>query len=907
MEEDARIGRVCVANRAFMKTSFLILLLTACCHASDIRHIDGTIVSRESSIGVGRKGFPLRGSLVAVQHLKTSDRPVDPHALDPAEPGNSFGCVPVHPVRNSNWVALVERGGCAFADKVRAMQSSGAIAVIVGDSASSTFDGDRVETEWESKAGVGRKRAGLVTMVAAPGSDAEIVIPSYFVARKDYAVLLRLAGFRDHAQIAHISMNDAPAFSFLGWIRRALNFRSHTSSDDSASDMPMEPPTLEASSSILISPTSFGQQLYLLGIFLCGPIMASLTFQLSLLFVSLKRKWDSAATARFVARMPVKVWSVENMLGLEQSFPNTMADDRPMCSICIEEFLVGDRLRCLPCNHSFHAECVDRWLVSVVNTCPLCKQCIQTAPRKWIPKSNPEPIASNRNTAGSEQSSTHSQSFRQHTSEMDTYSSHSTSSTSDTHTDAQTGDLETRMVFGETSEQSSSLHLDSEAIVPKHGSSTSQTIRARRTLHGKSPNRQRNSVRERIFGVGARDSIVDSALDIEAELDDEEGMDEQKYCADPVELGEGELDDLTAIVIGDGSKARKTNMLDLTKVGLCQTYWLLQSTTTQSIGKQQLNCTSDSWELSSCYLFSSGHTSLLYAFDTLIITQSPFDPKSRSFTNLTSLWSFNASQELTSNFSTQPQGFTTAKLTKYGLFGFDVGNSAYLYNLDGVSTTSTRVGFCFEDQEPYVSYRDVAGNTFWSPQNATRYTYGPPPLLYNPIIRSNSINIRPEAWVGISFGVLVLICIVIAVQSARKKSAASNAEHTTANSFDMNQPSLNRHGDQEGLPLYKAHETGSNVASLNSTVHAAFPQGTSAAQGVAARRGVPGWTVDDVVAWVRLNVGNDSFEEVVRKEKIDGSVIETLDVDDILNSFTFGTKAERESMRSALVSLKSRK
>ncbi|KAJ3229357.1 hypothetical protein HDU81_005419 [Chytriomyces hyalinus] len=507
-----------------MKTSFLILLLTACCHAADIRHIDGTIVSRESSIGVGRKGFPLRGSLVAVQHLKPSDKPVDPHALDLAEPGNSFGCVPVHPVRNSNWVALVERGGCAFADKVRAMQSSGAIAVIVGDSVSSTFDGDRVETEWESKAGVGRKRAGLVTMVAAPGSDAEIVIPSYFVARKDYAVLLRLAGFRDHAQIAHISMNDAPAFSFLAWIRRTLSYRPYTSSDDSASDMPMEPPTLEASSKILISPTSFGQQLYLLGIFLCGPIMASLTFQLSLLFVSLKRKWDSAATARFVARMPVKVWSVENMLGLEQSFPNTMADDRPICSICIEEFLVGDRLRCLPCNHSFHAECVDRWLVSVVNTCPLCKQCIQTAPRKWIPKPNSTPVPSNRNIPASEQASTHSQSFQQHTSEMDTYSSHSTSSNSDTHTDAQMGDLETQMVFGETSEQSFSLHLESEAIVPKHGSSTNQTIRARRTLHdGKSPNRQRNSVRERIFGVGARDSFVNSALDIEAEVDDDEG------------------------------------------------------------------------------------------------------------------------------------------------------------------------------------------------------------------------------------------------------------------------------------------------------------------------------------------------------------------------------------------------
>ncbi|KAJ3227858.1 hypothetical protein HDU78_009907 [Chytriomyces hyalinus] len=346
-------------------------------------------------------------------------------------------------------------------------------------------------------------------------------------------------------------------------------------------------------------------------------------------------------------------------------------------------------------------------------------------------------------------------------------------------------------------------------------------------------------------------------------------------------------------------------MLDLTRVKVCQGVWLLQTNTTmQSIGKQQLTCTSDSWKLSTCYLFSSGHTSLLFAFDALIITQAPFDPKSRSFTNLTSLWSFNASQELTSNFSTRTHGFLNAKLTKYGLFGFEVGNSDYMYNLDGVSNTSTRVGFCFEDQQPYVSYRDVAGNTLWSPQNATRYTYGPPPLLYlnGPVTYSDNVS-NDTPWVAGAFGVLVLLCVVIVVRSTRKKSAEANAEHTTANSYAMNLRSLNRSGDQEGLPLYEAHETGSSVASLNSTAHTALPQ--RAAQGVAARRGVSGWTIDDVVAWVRLNVGDDSLEEVVRKEKIDGSVIETLDVDDILNAFTFGTNTERVRMHNALTSLKS--
>ncbi|KAJ3240246.1 hypothetical protein HDU78_002349 [Chytriomyces hyalinus] len=346
-------------------------------------------------------------------------------------------------------------------------------------------------------------------------------------------------------------------------------------------------------------------------------------------------------------------------------------------------------------------------------------------------------------------------------------------------------------------------------------------------------------------------------------------------------------------------------MLDLRKVEECQRSWRIQNTTIQNAGKP-MNCTSESWYLIPCSFFSNGNTSLLFASDTLVITQAPFDYKVQSFTNLTGIWSFNASQELSSTFSVQASRLT-AKLTKYGLFGFNDDNSNWLYNIDGASNTSTRVGFCLEDQEPYVSYRDVAGNTLWSPQNATRYTNGTPPLLYTsgPFIYTGYVS-SAAPWVGVTFGILALMCIVIVVLSSRKKSVPSNAVHTSANSFAMNPRSLNRSGDQEGLPLYAEHETGSSVASLNSTVHTAFPQGASAAQDVAARRGMPGWTIDDVVAWVRLNVGNDSLEEVVRKEKIDGSVIETLDVDDILNAFTFASKAERESMRNAFMSLKSR-
>ena len=43
------------------------------------------------------------------------------------------------------------------------------------------------------------------------------------------------------------------------------------------------------------------------------------------------------------------------------------------CSICTEDFNKGEEVRLLPCNHKFHPECVDPWLLNVSGTCPLCR------------------------------------------------------------------------------------------------------------------------------------------------------------------------------------------------------------------------------------------------------------------------------------------------------------------------------------------------------------------------------------------------------------------------------------------------------------------------------------------------------------------------------------------------------
>jgi hypothetical protein len=41
------------------------------------------------------------------------------------------------------------------------------------------------------------------------------------------------------------------------------------------------------------------------------------------------------------------------------------------CSVCTDDFIKGQDIRVLPCDHKFHPECIDPWLLNVSGTCPL--------------------------------------------------------------------------------------------------------------------------------------------------------------------------------------------------------------------------------------------------------------------------------------------------------------------------------------------------------------------------------------------------------------------------------------------------------------------------------------------------------------------------------------------------------
>ncbi|KAL8687960.1 MAG: hypothetical protein Q9218_006011 [Villophora microphyllina] len=53
--------------------------------------------------------------------------------------------------------------------------------------------------------------------------------------------------------------------------------------------------------------------------------------------------------------------------------PMVNADNGLACSVCTDDFAKGQDVRVLPCNHKFHPECIDPWLLNVSATCPLCR------------------------------------------------------------------------------------------------------------------------------------------------------------------------------------------------------------------------------------------------------------------------------------------------------------------------------------------------------------------------------------------------------------------------------------------------------------------------------------------------------------------------------------------------------
>ena len=82
---------------------------------------------------------------------------------------------------------------------------------------------------------------------------------------------------------------------------------------------------------------------------------------------AVERRGVSATALR---RMPCSEWGGSSPSVKAPSGASCEHHER--CAVCLEDYAEGESLRHLPCLHSYHAGCVDRWFERSVE-CPVCK------------------------------------------------------------------------------------------------------------------------------------------------------------------------------------------------------------------------------------------------------------------------------------------------------------------------------------------------------------------------------------------------------------------------------------------------------------------------------------------------------------------------------------------------------
>ncbi|KAI9343613.1 hypothetical protein BDR26DRAFT_933138 [Obelidium mucronatum] len=324
----------------------LNLMLVAATHIS-LGHRN--LPCRQSAIGIASdKSFS--GALIALELLSLPPTACEPFAL-PKDIELRLDGQP--------WIALAQRGNCSFVDKLKALKLSGCSGAIVG------------EVDVKQK---------LLTMVSPPGEDDQIDIPSVFIKRKDYDELLEaarslsggIAPNETHSplDLVYTAMNNI-YFWYWSILRIFVDFVGSFDTTDLSSDTPPLVSSNEQPTEFIhveIIQSNIYYSLYVIVIFLLSPLMATLSAYLLHVIGQWKRKWDNMAAKREVLLLPSRMWKA-----LEASDSH---EAEVSCPICLDEYQVTDSLRILPCKHEFHAKCVDQWLTTVVNTCPLCKQSI---------------------------------------------------------------------------------------------------------------------------------------------------------------------------------------------------------------------------------------------------------------------------------------------------------------------------------------------------------------------------------------------------------------------------------------------------------------------------------------------------------------------------------------------------
>lgn len=70
-----------------------------------------------------------------------------------------------------------------------------------------------------------------------------------------------------------------------------------------------------------------------------------------------------------LSQLPIRIITEDDALDADEE-----------CAVCCDNYKPGDKLRVLPCFHSFHCGCIDPWLQSDrpgARECPVCKTVVE--------------------------------------------------------------------------------------------------------------------------------------------------------------------------------------------------------------------------------------------------------------------------------------------------------------------------------------------------------------------------------------------------------------------------------------------------------------------------------------------------------------------------------------------------
>ncbi|EKM51696.1 uncharacterized protein PHACADRAFT_127496 [Phanerochaete carnosa HHB-10118-sp] len=303
---------------------------------------------------------PLLGYVIPLSAF-TSPCPVSNTSTSyPSMPDPVQGCPelcvdgPNQPERSETWIALVQRGGCPFVEKARQAQRLGAKAVVVG--------GDRENPN------------ALLNMYSEQ-DPSDVTIAATYIKYWDYAELLALisASNTSHSGLRTVSLQLSTEYSAWEWYSPIITFVV-----------------------ILLLPS----------------ILTFITLLIHRIRAARAAQRDRAPED-FVHSLPWRVWTgngwekhdaglqnaedpsedpssgpepdierdtIAQSSSREASVEPSWVDGQMECAICLDMFAKGDRVRVLPCNHLFHMNEIDEWLITKKKVCPICKADI-TKPR----------------------------------------------------------------------------------------------------------------------------------------------------------------------------------------------------------------------------------------------------------------------------------------------------------------------------------------------------------------------------------------------------------------------------------------------------------------------------------------------------------------------------------------------